>query len=198
MITPRLFTQPWLTLASEQSVSTVPCRTIDLILARSPETPPLPLPSGWLDVVEVGAEAFYNEAVLNIANDADDEGLLTEAEGITSYVEIHTTGDWMIALKLRTAIQETIQDNAAFGVFSRPAGHSLSAGDWRSRFHQHRQDQPGDFLSRLQGGRRDRLAGGFAALRSTVKPSFHLNLGHDRTGGVFVTGGVQPEIRRQS
>ena len=110
LITPRLFTQPWLTLASKQSVSTVPCRTIDLILARFPETPPLPLPHGWLDVVEVGAEAFYNEAVLNIANDADDEGLLTEAEGITSYVEIHTTGDWMIALKLRTAIQETIQD----------------------------------------------------------------------------------------
>ena len=29
LITPRLFTQPFLTLASERSVSTIPCRTID-------------------------------------------------------------------------------------------------------------------------------------------------------------------------
>ena len=110
LVTPRLFTQPLLTLASERSVSTVPCRTVDLMLIHTAKTPPLLLPHGWLDSVEVGAEAFYNEAALHIANDADGEELPTEAEGITSFVEIHTAGDWMIDLKLRTAIQETIQD----------------------------------------------------------------------------------------
>jgi len=110
LITPRLFTQPFLTLASERSVSTVPCRTIDLILVRTPANPPLLLPPGWLESVEVGAEAFHGEAVLNIVENADGEDLPAEAEGATSYVEIHTVGNWMIVLRLRTAIQATIQD----------------------------------------------------------------------------------------
>jgi hypothetical protein len=110
VITPRLFTQPLLTLASERSVSTVPCRTIDLILVRIPTTPPLLLPSGWLDIVEVGAVAFHDEAVFNIVGNADEERLLTEAEETAFYLEIHTIGDWMIVLRLRTAIQATIQD----------------------------------------------------------------------------------------
>ncbi len=110
LITPRLFTQPFLTLASERSVSTVPCRTIDVMLVRTPTTPPLHLPPGFLDIVEVDPEAFHNEAVLNIVTNADGEGLPTEAEGATSHVEIHTIGDWMIGLRLRTAIQATIQD----------------------------------------------------------------------------------------
>jgi len=109
LITPRLFTQPLLTLASERSVSTVPCRTIDLILARTLKTPPLVLPPGWLDIVEVGAEAFHNEALLNTANDAGGESLPT-AVWITSHFEIHTIGDWMINLKLQTVIQEEILD----------------------------------------------------------------------------------------
>lgn len=109
LITPRLFTQPLLTLASERSVSTIPCRTIDLIVARTPKTPTLLLPPGWLDIVEVGTEAFHNDAILNIANDADEEGLPVAVE-ITSHLEIHTVGDWMINLRLQTVIQETIQD----------------------------------------------------------------------------------------
>jgi hypothetical protein len=109
LITPRLFTQPLLTLASERSVSTVPCRTIDLILARTPKIQPLLLPPGWLDIVQVGTEAFHNEAILNIADDADGESLPV-AVGITSHLEIHTVGDWMINLKLQTVIQEKIQD----------------------------------------------------------------------------------------
>ena len=109
LITSRLFTQPLLTLASERSVSTIPCRTIDLILARTPKTPPLLLPAGWLDIVEVGTGAFHNGSVLNIANYADGESL-PSTEGITSHLEIHTVGDWMINLRLQTVIQETIQN----------------------------------------------------------------------------------------
>ena len=89
LITPRLFTQPFLTLASERSVSTVPCRTIDVMLVRTPTTPPLHLPPGFLDIVEVDPEAFHDEAVLNIVANADGEGLPAEAKGTTSYVEIH-------------------------------------------------------------------------------------------------------------
>lgn len=110
LITPRPFTQPFLTLVSERSVSTVPCRTIDVMLVRTPTTPPLHLPPGFLDIVEVGTEAFHDEAVLNIVANTDGEGLPTEVEAATSYVEIHTIGDWMIGLRLRTAIQATIQD----------------------------------------------------------------------------------------
>jgi hypothetical protein len=110
LITPRLFTQPLLTLASERSVSTVPTRTIDLILVRTPATPPLLLPPGWLDVVEVGAEAFHIQMALNMADNADADGLPRAVDGATSFVEIHTIGDWMIVLKLRSAIQTTVPD----------------------------------------------------------------------------------------
>jgi hypothetical protein len=110
LITPRLFSQPLITLASERSVSTVPCRTVDLILVRTSTTPPLLPPPGWLDSVEVGAVAFHDEDVFHIARNAGEEDLTKEPEEATSYVEIHTMGDWMIVLKLRTAMQTTIQD----------------------------------------------------------------------------------------
>src|SRR5208337_4051823 len=54
LITPQLFTQPFLTMVSGQSISTVPCRTIDMILVRTQALPPLPpllLPPGLLDIV---------------------------------------------------------------------------------------------------------------------------------------------------
>ena len=75
-----------------------------------PTTPPLALPAGWLDIVEVSIDAFHSGAVLSSINDADEEGLPTESEKTTSFAEIHTNGDWMIELKLQTAIQATIQD----------------------------------------------------------------------------------------
>ena len=80
-----------------------------MILARTPKTPPLLLPPGLLDIVEVGTGAFHHDAILNIADDADEESLPVAAE-ITSHLEIHTVGDWMINLRLQTVIQETIQD----------------------------------------------------------------------------------------
>lgn len=113
LMTPRLFTQPLLTLASERSVSTVSCRTIDLILAQTPKTPSLLLPPGWLDIVEVGVEEFRGGALSNIANGAEGEGFPTTA-GITSFLEIHTIGDWMINLKLQTVIKENIWDEPHF------------------------------------------------------------------------------------
>lgn len=113
LITPRLFTQPLLTLASERSVSTVPTRAIDLILVRTAATPPLLLPPGWLDIVEVGAEEFHIQMALNIARNVYVGGLPTEVEeveGAASFVEIHTIGDWMVVLKLQSEIQAAIPD----------------------------------------------------------------------------------------
>jgi len=48
LVTPRLFNPPLLTLASEHSISAIPTRTIDMILAHTASPPPLPLPSGWV------------------------------------------------------------------------------------------------------------------------------------------------------
>ena len=117
LITPQLFTQPFLTMVSGQRISTVPCRTIDMILVRTLAMPPLPpllLPPGLLEIVELGAEEFHNEAVLNIGNDRAGEDQPTEAEEVTSYVEIHTIGDWMIGLRLRIESQAAIQDQRQF------------------------------------------------------------------------------------
>src|SRR5512134_2484684 len=63
LVSPRLFIPPLLTLASEQSTSAIPTRTIDVILAHTASSlPPLPLPSGWVDAVEVTDEALVNLA----------------------------------------------------------------------------------------------------------------------------------------
>src|SRR5581483_8268153 len=64
LVSPRLFTPPLLTLASEHSMSAIPTRTIDMILAHTASPPPLPLPSGWVDVVEVNDETLCNLADL--------------------------------------------------------------------------------------------------------------------------------------
>lgn len=102
LISPRLFNQPLLTLASEHSVSAIPSRTIDLIRAHTESPPSLPLPPGWVDAVETVGEALPDMADPEEAQLARDEG--------RSLVEIHTLGDWMIRLKLQTAAPATVQE----------------------------------------------------------------------------------------
>jgi hypothetical protein len=102
LVTPRLFTPPLLTLASEYSISAIPTRTIDMILARTASPPPLPLPSGWVDAVEVNDEALINLADLEALAAAENKHVML--------AEIHTLGDWMIRLKLETIVPETIQE----------------------------------------------------------------------------------------
>jgi hypothetical protein len=102
LITPRLFQPPLLTLASEHSISAIPTRTIDMILAHTASPPPLPLPSGWVDVVEVNDEALVNLADLEALAAAENKHVML--------VEIHTSGDWMIRLKLETINPETVQE----------------------------------------------------------------------------------------
>ena len=102
LVTSRLFNPPLLTLASEHSISAIPTRTIDMILAHTASPPPLPLPSGWVDAVEVNDEALLHLAVWEAAAAAENKSVML--------VEIHTLGDWMIRLKLETIVPATIQE----------------------------------------------------------------------------------------
>jgi hypothetical protein len=89
-------------MASEHSISAIPTRTIDMILAHTASPPPLPLPSGWVDMVEVNDETLVNLAELDALAAAENKHVML--------VEIHTLGDWMIRLKLETILPETVQE----------------------------------------------------------------------------------------
>ena len=102
LVSPRLFTPPLLTLASEHSMSAIPTRTIDVILAHTASPLPLPLPGGWVDAVEVSDEATLDLKTLEASAAAEDKHVML--------AEIHTVGDWMIRLKLETVVVETIQE----------------------------------------------------------------------------------------
>ena len=102
LVTPRIFNPPLLTFDSEHSISAIPTRTIDMILAHTASPPPLPLPSGWLDVVEVNDDALIHLADLEALAAAENKHVML--------VEIHTLGDWMIRLKLETIVPATIQE----------------------------------------------------------------------------------------
>jgi len=96
LISPRLFSPPLL------SVSAIPTRTIDMILAHTASPPVLPLPSGWVDAVQVNDEAVLHLAALEASAAAENRHVML--------VEIHTVGDWKILLKLETIIPETVQE----------------------------------------------------------------------------------------
>jgi hypothetical protein len=106
LASPRLFNQPLLTLASAHSVSAIPSRTIDMILAHTESPPPLPLPPDWLDIVEVNGEAILEEGDAEESPEAKDKTVLQ--------AEIHTLGDWMIRLKFETTNRATIQERRQF------------------------------------------------------------------------------------
>jgi len=102
LVSPRLFAPPLLTLASEHSLSAIPTRTIDMILAHTASPPPLPLPSSWVDAVEVTDETLINLDDLKASAAAENKHVML--------AEIHTVGDWMIRLKLETIVPETVQE----------------------------------------------------------------------------------------
>lgn len=102
LATSRIFNPPLLTMASEHSTTAIPTRTIDMILAHTVSPPPLPLPGGWVDVVEVNDEALVNLAELEALAAAENKHVML--------AEIHTLGDWTVRLKLETIIPETLQE----------------------------------------------------------------------------------------
>lgn len=102
LVSPRLFHPALITLASEHSFSAIPTRTIDMILTHTASPPPLPLPSGWVDAVEVNDETLLNLAALEASVAAENRHVML--------AEIHTLGDWMVRLKLETIMPETVQE----------------------------------------------------------------------------------------
>jgi hypothetical protein len=110
--TPRLLTQPQLVLASEQGASTIPCRAIDMILARtSAQVPvifPLKSPVGLLDITEFRDEQ-PGEAPAG-ADDLADSDFSRPLDALISKVEIHTLGGWVSTLKVVAMTRGTVHD----------------------------------------------------------------------------------------
>jgi hypothetical protein len=106
LVSPRLFNQPLLTLASQHSVSAIPTRTIDLLLALTASPPAFPLPPQWLDIAEVNCETIIEEAGLEASPETRDQ--------TKSVVEIHTLGGWMVRLRVELAMAATIREERQF------------------------------------------------------------------------------------
>lgn len=114
LASPRLFSQPVLTLASDQSVSAIPTRSVDLILAHTPLPPAIILPPGWLDVVEVGSPLLPNLALLSEPAKEDEDNTPPPTDTFLFHAEIHTLGDWMVRLNLKAAPLPTVQEQRQF------------------------------------------------------------------------------------
>jgi len=108
LVTSRLFTQPFLVLASEHGVSTIPSRTIDLILAHTAAPVSLALPAGLLDIAEVGEAGLDEEpdaTAMELAGERPPPNLIA-----ATHMEIHTLGGWTVALHVQAVAQATVHD----------------------------------------------------------------------------------------
>jgi hypothetical protein len=112
---PQLFAQRHLLLTSQQSASMIPCKGIDMILARtSVRTPlkfPLQLPQGLFDLVEQ-PEAWPDNRSAAIGD--QNEQKHGQPHRRSSQVEIHTLGGWTVTLKAAAMIRGNVQDERQF------------------------------------------------------------------------------------
>jgi hypothetical protein len=107
LATPRLFAQPLLVLASRHSVSAIPCRTIDMILASTSAPMLVRWPAGFLDLVEVPGHDSGAHAVDQDATGSDS----AEPANITaSHMHVYTLGSWVITLKVEAVEQSEVHD----------------------------------------------------------------------------------------
>ena len=108
---PRLLSQPHLVLASEHGASMIPCRGIDMILARTsartPMTFPLALPAGLLDISETSDDWPDNTPAATEEHHDQEPG---RARPLTSRVEIHTLGGWAVTLKAVVKARGNVHD----------------------------------------------------------------------------------------
>ena len=112
---PRLFAQPHLLLAAQHCVSMIPCKGIDMILARtSARTPlkfPLNLPAGLFDLVEQPDAWPENKPAANEDQNGQPHG---QPRRRSLQVEIHTLGGWTVTLKTVAMIRGNVQDERQF------------------------------------------------------------------------------------
>ena len=111
LVTPHLLAESELVLASENRVNTMPCRSIDIILARTSARAPLifPLifPAGLLDISEVQDDSPGGNST--IYEDRAGAGT-ARLSPLVSYLEIHTAGGWGIVLRVLAMVRGTGDD----------------------------------------------------------------------------------------
>jgi hypothetical protein len=101
LITPRLFSLALPTSASEQSVSLIPTRTIDMVLAHIAPPRGVSL-NGYAEAVEVTDDTMLNLGDLHpLAPEQHDDVMLAE---------VHTLGGCVIRLKLETDVPMTVHE----------------------------------------------------------------------------------------
>jgi len=112
---PRLFAQPHLVLAEQHCASIIPCKGIDMILARTcARTPlkfPLNLPAGQFDLVEQPDAWPDNKPAAIEGQNGRQQGQPRRRD---SLVEIHTLGGWTVTLKAAAMIRGNVQDERQF------------------------------------------------------------------------------------
>ena len=112
---PRLFAQPHLLLTSRHCASIIPCKGIDMILARAsgpmPLKFPLNLPVGHFDLIQQPEELRGNDfsAMEELHGQEPQQDHRRDAR-----VEIRTVGGWSVSLKTVAVIRGHIQDERQF------------------------------------------------------------------------------------
>ncbi len=108
---PRLFAQPHLLLASQHSASMIPCKGIDMILARTsaplPLKFPLNLPAGLFDIVEQPEAWSENKSAA--IEDQNGEHRQRDLQ-----VELLTFGRWTLTLDALAMFHGLFQDERQF------------------------------------------------------------------------------------
>jgi hypothetical protein len=108
---PQLFAQHHLLLTSQHCASMIPCRGIDMILARTfargPLKFPLNLPVGQFDIVEQ-PEVWPGHHSTAMDDQTQRDRELSRRR--TLQVEIHTLGGWTVTLKALAMIRGNVQD----------------------------------------------------------------------------------------
>ena len=111
---PRLFAQPHLLLASQHCASMIPCKGIDMILARTaaplPLKFPLELPAGQFDIVEQ-PDAWQDNNSSAIEDQGEPHG---QPRRRNSQVEILTLGGWTVILEAAVMFRGIVQDERQF------------------------------------------------------------------------------------
>ncbi len=108
---PRLLTQPQLVLASNHSVSTIPCRVIDMVLARTSGPTsrnfPMVFPPGLLEITEVPRDSVDEDIAIPQEDQAGDR---TAPTPMVFHVEVHTLGGWTVSLRVVGMAHSTAYD----------------------------------------------------------------------------------------
>jgi hypothetical protein len=112
---PRLFAQPHLLLTSRYCASMIPCKGIDMILARTsgpmPLKFPLNLPVGHFDLVEQPEDLQGDH--FPATEEPHGKGPVQQHRH-DARVEVRTVGGWSVSLKTVAVIRGDLQDERQF------------------------------------------------------------------------------------